>query len=50
MSGDIGRGATRETISFAVHMASMSDRPPGKGSKNIVLLFMVLLYLLLLCF
>ncbi|KAK3137450.1 hypothetical protein QOZ80_5BG0452400 [Eleusine coracana subsp. coracana] len=29
MSGDIGRGATRETISFAVHMASMSDRPPG---------------------
>ncbi|TVU00710.1 hypothetical protein EJB05_53852, partial [Eragrostis curvula] len=30
MSGDIGRGETRETISFAVHMASMSDRPPGK--------------------
>ncbi|GJM94676.1 hypothetical protein PR202_ga11346 [Eleusine coracana subsp. coracana] len=29
MSGDIGRGATRETISFAVHMASMSDGPPG---------------------
>ncbi|KAL6607800.1 hypothetical protein ACP70R_040863 [Stipagrostis hirtigluma subsp. patula] len=29
MSGDIGRGATRETVSFAVHMASMSDRPPG---------------------
>ncbi|KAJ1261813.1 hypothetical protein BS78_09G059200 [Paspalum vaginatum] len=29
MSGDIGRGATRETVSFAVRMASMSDRPPG---------------------
>lgn len=29
MSGDIGRGATRETVSFAVHVASMSERPPG---------------------
>ncbi|CAN6326761.1 unnamed protein product, partial [Urochloa humidicola] len=29
MSGDIGRGATRETISFAVHMASVSEKPPG---------------------
>ncbi|XP_039836687.1 uncharacterized protein LOC120697502 isoform X2 [Panicum virgatum] len=29
MSGDIGRGATRETVSFAVHMASVSERPPG---------------------
>ncbi|KAF8725950.1 hypothetical protein HU200_020526 [Digitaria exilis] len=29
MSGDIGRGATKETISFAVHMASVSERPPG---------------------
>ncbi|XP_062230820.1 uncharacterized protein LOC133928492 isoform X2 [Phragmites australis] len=28
MSGDIGRGATRETVSFAVHLASASDRPP----------------------
>ena len=25
MSGDIGRGATRETVSFAVHMASVSE-------------------------
>ena len=31
MSGDIGRGATRETVSFAVHMASVSERPPGTG-------------------
>ncbi|XP_062181284.1 uncharacterized protein LOC133885573 isoform X2 [Phragmites australis] len=29
MSGDIGRGATREAVSFAVHMASISDRPRG---------------------
>lgn len=29
MSGDIGRGATRETVSFAVHLSSMSNRPPG---------------------
>ncbi|XP_066362926.1 uncharacterized protein [Miscanthus floridulus] len=29
MSGDIGRGATRETVSFAAHVASMSERPPG---------------------
>ncbi|KAL6897944.1 hypothetical protein ACP4OV_006903 [Aristida adscensionis] len=35
MSGDIGRGATRETVSFAVHMASMSDRPPGKTTSAI---------------
>lgn len=29
MSGDIGRGATRETVSFAVDLTSMSDRPQG---------------------
>uniref|UniRef100_A0A0D9WD22 4Fe-4S ferredoxin-type domain-containing protein n=1 Tax=Leersia perrieri TaxID=77586 RepID=A0A0D9WD22_9ORYZ len=29
MSGDIGRGATRETVSFAVHLSSISNRPPG---------------------
>lgn len=33
MSGDIGRGATRETVSFAIHMASVPERPPGKQSK-----------------
>ncbi|XP_066362975.1 uncharacterized protein [Miscanthus floridulus] len=30
MSGDIGRGATRETVSFAAHVASMSERPPDR--------------------
>lgn len=29
MSGDIGRGATREAISFAVRLASDKDRPLG---------------------
>ncbi|XVF38866.1 hypothetical protein REPUB_Repub20aG0139100 [Reevesia pubescens] len=29
MSGDIGRGATRESIAFAVHLASSRERPPG---------------------
>ncbi|XP_023876588.1 uncharacterized protein LOC111989011 isoform X3 [Quercus suber] len=29
MSGDIGRGATRESIAFAVRMAAVKDRPPG---------------------
>ncbi|XP_047308138.1 uncharacterized protein LOC124911674 isoform X2 [Impatiens glandulifera] len=29
MSGDIGRGATRETIAFAVRMAAAKDKPPG---------------------
>lgn len=29
MSGDIGRGATKETIDFAVHLATAQDRPPG---------------------
>lgn len=29
MSGDIGRGATRETIAFAAQLALSSDRPPG---------------------
>ncbi|KAL0538037.1 hypothetical protein IC582_027031 [Cucumis melo] len=29
MSGDIGRGATRETIAFAAQLARTNDRPPG---------------------
>nr|GMD84696.1 uncharacterized protein LOC109170232 [Ipomoea batatas] len=29
MSGDIGRGATREAIAFALHLASAGDRPKG---------------------
>lgn len=29
MSGDIGRGATRESVAFAVRLAAARDRPPG---------------------
>ncbi|XP_021907116.1 uncharacterized protein LOC110821552, partial [Carica papaya] len=29
MSGDIGRGASRESIAFAVQLAATTDRPPG---------------------
>ncbi|PNX96935.1 4Fe-4S ferredoxin - iron-sulfur binding protein [Trifolium pratense] len=29
MSGDIGRGATKESIAFAVQLAQAKDRPPG---------------------
>lgn len=29
MSGDIGQGATRETIAFAAQLALSNDRPPG---------------------
>ncbi|GAB2210233.1 hypothetical protein Droror1_Dr00015494 [Drosera rotundifolia] len=29
MSGDIGRGATREAVAFAVCLARATDRPPG---------------------
>nr|XP_043610420.1 uncharacterized protein LOC122582124 isoform X2 [Erigeron canadensis] len=29
MSGDIGRGATRESIAFALRLASADDKPPG---------------------
>ncbi|XP_059433924.1 uncharacterized protein LOC132167048 [Corylus avellana] len=29
MSGDIGRGATRESITFAVQLAAVKERPPG---------------------
>ncbi|KAK1591791.1 hypothetical protein Q3G72_013737 [Acer saccharum] len=29
MSGDIGRGATKESIAFAVQLAAAKDRPPG---------------------
>lgn len=29
MSGDIGRGATREVLAYAVRLAATEDRPPG---------------------
>ncbi|KAK9724942.1 hypothetical protein RND81_05G110700 [Saponaria officinalis] len=29
MSGDIGRGATREALAFALRLAAAEDRPPG---------------------
>ncbi|KAJ8445703.1 hypothetical protein Cgig2_026030 [Carnegiea gigantea] len=29
MSGDIGRGSTREALAFAVRLAAAEDRPPG---------------------
>ncbi|XP_057430952.1 uncharacterized protein LOC130723831 isoform X3 [Lotus japonicus] len=29
MSGDIGRGATKESIVFAAHLTKAKDRPPG---------------------
>ncbi|KAL2945481.1 14-3-3 protein zeta [Bienertia sinuspersici] len=29
MSGDIGRGATKEALAFAVRLAAVEDRPPG---------------------
>ncbi|XP_057756930.1 uncharacterized protein LOC130976172 isoform X1 [Arachis stenosperma] len=29
MSGDIGRGATKETIAFAIELAKAKNRPPG---------------------
>lgn len=29
MSGDIGRGATKESIAFAVELAKAKERPPG---------------------
>ncbi|KAH9624224.1 hypothetical protein KSS87_016277 [Heliosperma pusillum] len=29
MSGDIGRGATREALAFALRLASAEDKPPG---------------------
>ncbi|KAL2921141.1 NADH-quinone oxidoreductase subunit I 2 [Bienertia sinuspersici] len=29
MSGDIGRGATREALAFAVRLAAAEDKPPG---------------------
>ncbi|XP_057809735.1 uncharacterized protein LOC131024236 isoform X2 [Salvia miltiorrhiza] len=29
MSGDIGRGTTREAIKFALHLASLEDKPKG---------------------
>ncbi|XP_073143781.1 uncharacterized protein [Henckelia pumila] len=29
MSGDIGRGATRKAITFAIHISAARDRPKG---------------------
>lgn len=29
MSGDIGQGATRESIAFVVQLAAVKDKPPG---------------------
>lgn len=29
MSGDIGRGATRDAIKFALHLASANNKPKG---------------------
>lgn len=29
MSGDIGRGATRESIAFALRLAAIKERPHG---------------------
>lgn len=43
MSGDIGRGATREAIKFALHLALVKDKPKGFVSlllsqyRNIIL-------------
>lgn len=34
MSGDIGRGATRESIAFALRLASANDKPPGKYARE----------------
>lgn len=34
MSGDIGRGATRETIAFAAQLARTNDRPPGLHTSH----------------
>ena len=31
MSGDIGRGATKEAIDFAISLSSAKNRPPGKS-------------------
>jgi len=33
MSGDIGRGATKESIAFAVQLFKAKDRPPGSYSQ-----------------
>lgn len=38
MSGDIGRGATRESITFAVQLAAVKDRPPGLYANSLKLL------------
>ena len=34
MSGDIGRGATREAIAFAVRLAAAEDRPQGLYTRE----------------
>lgn len=43
MSGDIGRGATKESIAFAVQLAKATERPPGLYTfELLVLLFSVI--------
>lgn len=45
MSGDIGRGATRESIAFALRLAAIKERPRGLYrqfamlSENIIVVF-----------
>uniref|UniRef100_A0A803N2C8 4Fe-4S ferredoxin-type domain-containing protein n=1 Tax=Chenopodium quinoa TaxID=63459 RepID=A0A803N2C8_CHEQI len=36
MSGDIGRGATREVLAFAVRLAAAEDKPPGNSEDGIL--------------
>lgn len=42
MSGDIGRGATKETIAFAIELAKAKNRPPGLYSIIHTYKYMVL--------
>ena len=33
MSGDIGKGATKEAVDFAVHLAAASKKPHGRYAR-----------------
>lgn len=49
MSGDIGRGATREAIAFAVRVAAARDKPQGFFTETILPThFAYLMYMLIL--
>lgn len=37
MSGDIGRGTTRESIAFAVRLAAANSRPHGLCADSLAL-------------